>query len=204
MTRMMRHFLTATAAAVFAGCGGSPTVNYYTLSTGGIDDVAPAPPSEKGYTIAVGPVVLPEVVDRPQLVVRVGANEVVLVEDHRWAESLTSAIPRLMAEHLTSLLQAQQVTAYPESAMGRADYRVKVDIQRFESELRGAATIDAIWTIHQATSKAPVRTGHSLARESTGGDSYAALVAAHSRALLTVSRDIAAAIRSSAPSTPQR
>jgi len=195
--------LLAVTAAVLAGCGGSPKVNYYTLATAEIDEAAPEPTGAKGYTIAVGPVGLPELVDRPQLVVRVGANEVVLVEEHRWAESLASSIPRLIAEHLTRLLHAQQVSAYPESVIGKADYRVIVDIQRFDSEIHGAATIDAIWTIHRVAQKdAQNRTGHSLVREPTGDDTYPALVAAHSRALLAVSRDIAVAIRSY--SSPQR
>jgi uncharacterized protein len=194
----MMHLLAMTVA-VLTGCGGSPTVSYYTLRTAGLDETVPQPPAEKGSTIAVGPVGLPEVVDRPQFVLRVGANEVVLVEEHRWAESLASAIPRLIAEHLTRLLHAQGISAYPQSAIGKTDYRVTLDIQRFESELRGAATIDVIWSIHDPASKAASnRTGQSVVREPAAGDGYAALVAAHSRALLAVSRDIAAAIRSSA------
>jgi uncharacterized protein len=43
-----------------------------------------------------------------------------------------------------------------------------------------------------------VRTGRTVAREATQGPGYEALAAAHSRALATVSADIAAAIRASA------
>jgi uncharacterized protein len=186
---------------LLAGCGSSPEVIYYTLSAPGLDGTAPAE-AEQGYSIAIGPVSLPDVVDRPQLVVRRGANEVTLSEGHQWAEPLASEIPRIIAEHLTRVLGTQQVSASPQNSV-RPDYRVMVDIQRFDSELQGSTEIDAIWTIHHISPKgAPNRSGRSRAREATGGGGYEAIVAAHSRALAAVSRDIAEAIRSE-QSTPR-
>jgi len=187
----------ALIAAVLVGCGSSPPTHYYTLTA-----VSPAPGGspERGsaeYSVSVGPVTLPEIVDRPQLVVRVGANQVALVEEHRWAEPLTSEIPRVIAENLSQLLGSQQVVTFLQNAVRDPEYRVLVDIQHFDSMVGQTVTIDALWTVRRASGGEP-RTGRSLAREPIGGDGYDALVAAHGRALATVSREVAESIRAAA------
>src|SRR5512143_1497089 len=182
------------------GCGSSPTATYHTLSSAAVMNGAAPPSGESSYSVAVGPVTLPEPVDRPQLVLRVSPNEVTFVELHRWAGSLKTEIPRIIADNLAAYLNVKRVAAYPQNAGDNADYRVLVDIQRFDSTLGESVTIDALWTIKRQSDGA-LRTGRSTAKESSGG-SYDAMVAAHSRALATISRDIAEAIRS-ANSSPQ-
>jgi uncharacterized lipoprotein YmbA len=178
------------AAATLAGCGSSPVPRFYTLS-------APEQPAVKAvYSVAVGPVMVPEIVDRPQLVLRTAANEVTIANQTRWAQSLKSEIPRVIAANLAQSLGDAYVSAYPHVTGGEADYRVVVDIQRFESAPGDAATVEAQWTVSPATgkSRAP-RSGRSLAREPVQGKGYDALVAAHGRALASISREIAEAVR---------
>jgi len=178
------------AASMLAACGSSPTPRFFVLS-------APEQPAAKAvYSVAVGPVTVPEIVDRPQLVLRTGANEVTIAEQTRWAESLKSRIPRVIAANLAQSLGDAYVSAYPQGTGGEADYRVAVDIQRFESALGEAATVEALWTVSPATGKSGAAgSGRSLVREPTQGKDYDALVAAHGRALASISRDIAEAIR---------
>jgi uncharacterized lipoprotein YmbA len=181
-------------AGILVGCASSPKESFYTLSAGAAPESGtPAGPGA-APSIAVGPVSLPEVVDRPQLVVNAGANRVTILEQHRWAEPLKSAIPRLIAEDLAQLLGTTKVSAYPQTGTGDPDFRVHVDIQRFESAPGGPVTIDARWAVRRGTEDP--RTGQTLAQESAGGADYEALVGAYSRALATVSRAIAEAIRS--------
>jgi uncharacterized lipoprotein YmbA len=194
------------SAAVFltisslAGCGTSSKETYYTLSSAAAVNGATPVTGESGYSIAVGPITLPEVVDRPQFVLRAGPNEVSIVELHRWAGPLKSEISRTIADNLAADLKVRRVAAYPQSAGDNADYRVLVDIQRFESTLGESATIDALWTVKRV-SDGVLRTGRSTARESGSGGTYDALAAAHSRALTTISREIAEAIRSISATT---
>ena len=183
------------AISSFAGCGTSPKEMYYTLSSAAAVNGATPVTGEAAYSIAVGPITLPEVVDRPQFVLRAGPNEVSIVELHRWAGPLKSEISRTIADNLAADLNVRRVAAYPQSAGDNADYRVLVDIQRFDSTLGESVTIDALWTVKRV-SDGVLRTGRSTARESGSGGTYDALAAAHSRALTTISREIAEAIRS--------
>ena len=188
---------TCLVATALAGCGSSPTANFYTLGAG----AAPAQTAAT-YSIAVGPVTVPDVVDRPQLVVRAGANRVTIAELHRWAGPLKSEVPRVIAENLSQLLGTKQVSTYSQNAIGDAEYRVVVDIQRFDSALGEAVTIDALWSVRRASGEPSA--GRSLVTEPAGGGGYDALVAAYSRALAAVSRDIAAAIRSADAAQPKQ
>jgi uncharacterized protein len=199
------YLWSATLFLVFSsltGCGTSSKETYYTLSAGAAVNGASPIVGDSAYSISVGPITLPEVVDRPQFVLRAGPNEVTIVELHRWAGPLKSEISRTIADNLAADLKVKRVAAYPQSAGDNADYRVLVDIQRFDSTLGESVMIDALWTVKRA-SDGTLRTGRSTARESGGGGTYDAVAAAHSRALATISREIAEAIRSMS-STPPR
>ena len=179
-------------ASIAAGCGSSPKVRYYTLSAAEAPAVAAAP-SKAALTVTVGPATVPEVVDRQQIVLRVGANQVELSEFDRWAEALKFAIPRVVAASLAQQIASAQVFVYSPSAPG-TDFRVLIDVERFESEPAKSVTVEASWSIRPGAKGEP-RSGRSVAREPVGAAGYDALVAAHSRALAAVSRDIADALR---------
>ncbi len=199
--RGTRSVVVAVAMGLLAGCASSPPVQFYTLS-------AEAPASSvatagKDLRIDVGPVSLPEMVDRPQFVIRSGQNRVTMVDEHRWAESLASDVPRVLAENLSRLLTTDHVWAYPQHAAGAVDYRVLVDIQRFESTPGQRAVIEALWTVQRPSQDGgPSKTGRSSLQQPVAGQGYEALAAAHSRALAEISREIAEVIRSFTPSTP--
>jgi hypothetical protein len=120
-------------------------------------------------------------------VVHVRANEVVLTEQERWAEPLRGAIARVVTANLAIALGARVVP----QRNGDADYRVILDVQRFESG--DEALIDAAWTVVPRNGER--RSGRAVAREKPQRKEYDALVAAHSAALAAISREIAAAIR---------
>jgi len=183
---------------LLGGCGGAAAVreSFYTLSAPAAGAPAGASTAAtSNVSIFVGPVSVPESVDRSQMVLRTGANEVEVSEKYRWAEPLKSAVPRVIAETLTRELGTQRVLTSRSAAALAVDYRVAIEVQRFDSSLTEGATIDALWTITPSAAKGgSVRTGRTRVTEPASGDP-ATLAAAHSRALDRVGRDIAAALR---------
>jgi uncharacterized lipoprotein YmbA len=185
-----RSAVIALGALAFFGCASSPPSNFYALSP----VAAPAAGDARAsYSVALGAVSLPELVNRAQIVTRAGANQVSIEDFERWAGPLKDEIARVIANNLTRLLNGASVFTYPQSAMIEADYKVLIDVQRFESALGDAASIEVLWQVRPA--KGEAKTGRSIVREAAQGPGYAALVAAHSRALAAVSRDIASAIQ---------
>lgn len=174
-----------------SGCGRSLGVNFYTLAA-----IAPeaASSTTTPHAVAVGPVTLPELVDRPQLVIRFDANRVEIIETHRWAEPLKSEITRIPAENLARLLRPSLVSAYNQRASLGEEDRVIVDILRFESVPGEGVEIDALWAVRHSAVGATPRKGRSLVQEPAGGTDYESLVAEHGRALAAISRDISQAL----------
>ena len=172
-------------SVVLAGCSAPARERFYTLD-------APEPPvaAPEAASVAVGPVSVPEMVDRAQLVVRTTANEVIIAEQARWAEPLRTAIGRVVAANLAAEL-GMRLAGPARNA--DADYRVTLDILRFDSGPDQAVLIDAAWTVIGA--KGVRRTGRSVVREKVATKFYDALAASHSAALAAISREIAAAIK---------
>ena len=203
MARATRLAALPLLIGMLSGCASSPPVHFYQLSAEAAAGVAGTATVGTELRIAVGPISLPEVVDRPQLVVRSGPNQVTLIDEHRWAESLKGEIPRVIADNLSRLLATGQVWAYPQNVSGLFDYRVLVDIQRFESIPGQMAVIDALWTIQRPSKEGVVsKTGRSSVQQPMAEKGYDALVAAHSRGLAEISREISEAIRSFSPPSP--
>ena len=124
----IKHLLLITIVAVaVAGCSSAPS-RFYTLNSTAAGDGAPA----ANYAVAVGPVSIPAVVDRPQFTVQVATNRVELDEFNRWAAPLSENIARVVAEDLAVLLGTPRVATATLANFDPA-YRVTIDIQRFES-----------------------------------------------------------------------
>ena len=174
-------------AVLMAGCGSTPAARFYTLT----GTATGATASPKAVSVAVGPVTIPATVDRPQIVVNTSANEVQLDEFNRWASPLQNDISRVVAENLSALLGAPRVT---QTLGVESDFRVAIEVQRFESAPGDAATVDAVWTVTRGKD-GTARTGRTTAREPTADKGYDALAAAHSRAVGRLSQDIAEAVR---------
>jgi uncharacterized lipoprotein YmbA len=185
---------------ILAGCASSPSSKFYQLnplqnSTSITPDASP----EQNLIIAIGPVRIPDYLDRPQIVTRAGSNELKLSEFHRWAGSLESDVARVLVEDISGLLHADRFsvvrwTPYPES-QAPASCRVEVLVDRFEGTLGDSVLLKAQWRVF-ANNRNLLLTRETLIREQVNGSSYDALVAAMSSALERLSRDIAGGIRS--------
>jgi uncharacterized lipoprotein YmbA len=192
---MIRAALVVATLAL-AACASSPPSRFFTLSG------APMPTSPSNtLSIVVGPVTIPGVVDRPEIVVTVGENEVWLDEFNRWASPLADAIAVATAENLSAQLATARATSLVQSAV-EADYRVSIEVQRFESAPGSYALLDAVFTVRR-TADARTSTGRTTARETPADKSYDALAAAHSRAMARLAADIAAATRALPAQAPR-
>lgn len=190
MNRQAYILTCCVVALVAAGCASSPASHYYMLSPASPQAFMP----QANCSVSVGPISVPAVLDRRQIVVRTGPNQVFFDEFNRWSSPLKDDIGRVVVENLVSLLATTQVTLFPQSTAAEASYRVMIDVLRFDSEPGRAATLDALWTVSSTKGTQAYR-GRTTLTEATQGNDYAALVAAHSRTLGKLSAEIAGKIR---------
>ncbi len=180
----------ATISAVLllvAGCA-SPESRFYALSAAGTPAATPS-----DLSVLVNPVIIPAAVDRAQMVVSAGPNQVRVDEFNRWVGPLQNGIARVVAENLVAMLGTSRVTVTSQTLIV-PDYRVAIDVQRFDSALGEAATLDAFWTVVRVKD-GKSQTGRTSLREPATAEGYEAIAAAHSRALARLSQDIADAVR---------
>jgi len=144
--------------------------------------------------VSIGPVTLPDLLDRPQLVVRTSATKVAILETHRWAESLRSEIPRVISGNLAGMIKPARVATWQQSSGADAHYRILIDIQRLELTDGKGVVLEALWSI-RTVDGVVVQRGRSEVNQPVAASGYDALVAAQSQALSAVSRDLAAALR---------
>jgi uncharacterized lipoprotein YmbA len=192
MTRRVVQMISIVLAAIVTtGCSTAPA-RFYSLASTSTADGTPSTPA----AVMVGPVTIPASVDQPEFVVQVAPNRVEVDEFNRWVSPLNDSIARAVAGDLVVLLGTPDV-ASAQLANFAPDYRVTIDVQRFESVQGQAATVEAIWTVRK-TAGGETRTGRTVAREPVQGQGFDALAAAHSRAIAQMSADIAAAVRAEA------
>ncbi|TDY21907.1 hypothetical protein B0G81_2145 [Paraburkholderia sp. BL6665CI2N2] len=192
----MRYATTCLILALvtgwFGGCK-SPSASFYTLSP---DRSLTNSGATRSIAAVIGPITIPDLVDRPQIVTRVGDNEVEINEFARWAQPLSGDIGGVIAANLAVLLNSPQISVFDLTREPPGVWRVRIDVMRFESTPGRDVTVDVLWAVRPPGNGRPV-TGRSVAREAVSGPGFDALVAAHDRALASVSRDIAAAVQGS-------
>jgi uncharacterized lipoprotein YmbA len=193
--RISKAAVSACIAAILSNaCGTVPQEHFYTLQSAAL----PATASTVGntrYSVSVGPVTVPEIVDRPQFVIRQSPNRVEVIEQHRWAQSLRTEIARVLADDLAGRLVNSQVTPYTDYASQNAGYRILIDVERFDAVPGEAVTVQAVWTVRRTAAEVST-TGRSMAREPVHAGGYEELAAAYGRALSAISADIGNAVQS--------
>ena len=200
---MSRWFAMLTAVGfcvslmALAGCGTSAPTRFYVLS--------PMPASEEGsqvvldercLAIGIGPITLPQYLERPQIVTRLNSNEMKLADFDQWAEPLKDNFTRVLAENLSALLCADAMAVFPWSGSTPVDYQVQVEVIRLDGALGGEAVMTARWAIMGEDSRKVLYTTTSSYREPVpDSEEYSSLVVSQSRLLEKFSQDIAEAIR---------
>jgi uncharacterized lipoprotein YmbA len=184
---MFKATVLVLFALLFTGCAGSRS--FYVLTADG-----PAP-SGGGRGIGVGPIMLAEYIDRPNLVLQDAPNRLAVAEDHRWAGDLAASIGRVTATNLGRRLQTGNVRTYPWPRDEEITQQVILDIRQLHGCEDGSAVIEAGWRVYALPERRLKASRTFVGREQLASDGYQALVAAQSKLLARLADDIAAGMR---------
>ena len=189
--------LVLLIVVLLAGCGGKSTsVEFYTLNSPS-DMTQNAKPADTAQTIAIGigPVEIPEILNRPQIVTRTGPNKLEMDEFHRWAGPLEADIAKVLAQNISLLLATDQVAIYPWEVGFMPHYRIAVDIRYFEGQLGENVVLEAVWRVLSQEDQKIQIVKTSVIKEKLSAPDYDTLVAAKSQAIAQLSREIAQEIQ---------
>ncbi|MFZ5447312.1 MAG: PqiC family protein [Thermodesulfobacteriota bacterium] len=183
-------------AIILCGCVRSPAPRFYALtSIQEGQNLSSRRSPDKNAVIGIGPVKLADYLDKSQIVTRTSNEQLAKSEFNRWAGSFKDNFINVLADNLGFLLSDQQIYLYPFRPSIPIDYQITVDVIRCDGRLGDAACLEARWSILQGKEKKPFKMDRSSICEPVTGRDYGDLVAAQSRALAKLSREIAAAIQ---------
>jgi uncharacterized lipoprotein YmbA len=214
-SRCMR-WLQACSALTLAACTAVPIEHFHTLQP--LSPSTLTAPLSANFTVAVSPVAVSAGLDRPNWVIRSSTTELRILEQHRWAQPLSSEITEAIAR-LLNQRPLNAGLAYAETHSVTPTYprkptvRVQLEVLRFDTWLAPTPHVDdqLQWTVSctgrladgqqrlQRTgifTTAPPTLPPAAAQASTESPAiaYEQLASAHAAALGLVSQDLAAAI----------
>jgi len=184
----------AAAAALLAACSvleprPDPS-RFFTLTP--IADANGATGALRGRVLGIGPITFPRYLDRPELVTRVGPNEVRNATSDYWAGSLAKQFEATLSQNLQTLLSPGSIVSYPWYAGTQADVVIEADVREFERSADGQAHFVVRWRLRKGSQI--VRAAESNISRQAAEDP-ASTVAALSELLGMFSREIAEAVR---------
>ncbi len=125
---------------------------------------------------------IPELWERPQIVLTKSASEVGISEFHRWAAPLKAEVPRVVARDLRRLLDTPDIWLRDDLAGVKPDLRVQVTIERIEAIAGERVQVDAVWAIRPVATET-VKVGRTTITEPMAGSGYDAVINPLRRAL---------------------
>ena len=151
----MRYPIAIVVAAACASCSfwkprADPTM-FYVLTQAASPPAASPAGCAAARVVGLGPIRLPEYLDRSQLVTRVAANQLRISEFERWAEPLGDAFASTLRQDLAATLPSDAIVVYPWNAPTHPDVEIAIDVLRFERVSDRAVEVAARWTIRDAT-----------------------------------------------------
>lgn len=174
-----------------AGCAGqSPPTRFYLLS-----------PSEQlesiggtAQVVGIGPVILPDHLNRSQLVRRSSELRLEVMEFDRWAGDLAKNVQDVLATNLSRLLGGWPVLAHPWGLDARVSRQIVLVIRRFEAGPGDQVVLEAQWRLLDLDSSRAMSIENERIQVPLEGDGVEAMVRAQNRALAELSRRLAAGL----------
>ena len=125
LIRILAILMLGALWAAHSGCASSPPTRFYTLSPSATTVPEIKPSADDGcLSLGIGPIKIPDYLDRPQIVTRISSHEIGMAEFDHWAEHLKDNLTRVLANNLSSLLCTKTLVVFPWRAGIPIDYRI--------------------------------------------------------------------------------
>ena len=142
--RARRTLVALAFAAALAACASRPAEHFYTVSA----ESSVPDPGAAAQRIVVSAIVIPTLIDRPQLVVRTGGHEIAVLENHRWAESLSVDLTRALVNDLRQLHPDSDIVAAGAPQSQGSEKILDVVIIELLSGPGPSTSLRASWELH--------------------------------------------------------
>jgi uncharacterized lipoprotein YmbA len=146
MMRRMVATVSLLLPFLLGGCGSPPT-EVFDLSPATESAPLAVVPSRAGPLIYVDKPAVAGYFDRTQMVTRSGDSRVSIHEFEVWSDPPADLIARAIVDDLSRRFGADKVMTTPVEHYATPDWRVELNVLRFDVDESGQALLDARWTL---------------------------------------------------------
>lgn len=139
---MKNRLLVTISALLLSACAGQP-MHYYSLQDGSPQNHVIDTSADTVQRVGIGPITLPKLLNRPQIVTRLSQSEVVFAEQHQWGGRLQEEVTQYLTTQLQNDHPQQWVYPYPSDARPLPTYQWALDIQQLDGSLGGTVQLQA-------------------------------------------------------------
>ena len=193
LNKHLNRLILLSVSALLTACASTPT-NFYTLESLSRPPAATTTASAKKLLIGIGPLTLPALLDRKGIVTRAENNSVQIAEFDQWAAPLQNNVIAVLSKNVAALQPDAIVRAYPWSVYGNVDYRVIIDITRFDTQLGKSANLEASWAIMEEKNHTIVGNGQTKLQQPLNDPSYNSAAQGLSKLLSDLSQQLSMAL----------
>jgi len=169
--------------------GASRPSRFYVLSTE--PGTATAGGVQHPLSIGIGPVFLPDILARPQIVTRTDSNRIKLAEFERWGGDLDKNLLRVLSQNLMQRLNSNNIVTYPWRRQNNPDLQISIRFFRFGGALGQEIRLAGIWQILDGKQGCQLMVRRFEFDEIPADTGYAAYVDALSRGVADLSQTLA-------------
>ena len=202
LNKHSNRYILLCASGLLSACAATPSAHFYTLEAQSPSPVATTTAIAKKPLIGIGPLSLPAVLDRRQIVTHAADNSLEIAEFDLWASPLKDNIIAVLSKNVAALQPNAMVRAYPWSAYGDADYHVIVDITRFDTQLGQSVNLEAGWAIMAGKTHTIIGNGQIKIQQPLNDAGYAGATQALSKLLGKFSQQLSQALTQAQQAIP--
>ncbi|WP_086929807.1 PqiC family protein [Agarilytica rhodophyticola] len=188
--RFLNTIIISSIVFLLQSCTSSgPATSFYSLFA------HPSPEkvsfNNKGTTIGIAPVTLPEYLDNPSVISLTETQRVKILGYHAWAGSFKESINRVLADDISNILNLDAVWSFPWDNRIRPDYQIRIVFDELAGKQGDKVRLKAKWTVLNKKGNTAVLVGSKNIEQATNSKSADDYVAAINRTLNELSLSIA-------------
>jgi uncharacterized lipoprotein YmbA len=193
LNKIFKRLMPLLISTLLSACISTPSTNFYVLEALSKPSASPTDAVKK-HLVGIGPVSMPAFLERKQIVTRMPDHSIQIAEFHQWAAPLKDNVTQVLTHNLATLQPNDIIRAYPWIAYGAVDYRIIVDIIRFDTTPQQTVNLEVNWAIMDEKTHTLLSNGRSKIEHPLDDPSYPGTVKALNKILSEFSQELSLAL----------
>lgn len=189
----LRFIVILILILVLSGCVSiprSPSPRFYRLTP--VEQERPGGDFKmaSGVIVGIGPIKIPEYLNRPQMVTVDKNRMMIFAQFDRWGEPLDLSILRVLSENLAFSMVGADIEIYPWNMLIPVRLQVVLDVAQIDVDLEKDLVLVVRWSVLDLKNKSLVLSRRTVLKEPVKPSNYSGVAAALSSVLRRLSNEI--------------